>query len=164
MGAAREVAQRRDAVSPSRLDAIAAREIMARISKGREHPVDLPSKPGRGRAAHRLDRRLRPPKNGVRGAKAHRDRALQVVEEDDAGVYLSGVKMLGTSAVFSDEAWIGNILPLAPEQKALAVQNAELKTQLVEVKAHNKNLFKSVDEIKAILKELRHDIKGISRG
>ncbi len=47
--------------------------------------------------------------------------ALQVVAEDDRGIYLSGIKMLGTSAVFSDEAWIGNILPLAPEQKALSV-------------------------------------------
>jgi 4-hydroxyphenylacetate 3-monooxygenase len=47
--------------------------------------------------------------------------ALKVVAEDDKGIYLSGVKMLGTSAVFSDEAWIGNILPLAPEQKALSV-------------------------------------------
>lgn len=51
----------------------------------------------------------------------NRTSALQVVGEDDAGVILSGVKMLGTSAVFSDEAWIGNILPLAPEQKALAI-------------------------------------------
>lgn len=47
--------------------------------------------------------------------------ALQVVAEDDKGIYLSGIKMLGTSAVFADEAWIGNILPLAPEQKALSV-------------------------------------------
>ncbi|MGE3708945.1 MAG: 4-hydroxyphenylacetate 3-hydroxylase N-terminal domain-containing protein, partial [Hyphomicrobiaceae bacterium] len=50
-----------------------------------------------------------------------RSTALQVVGETDSGVILSGIKMLGTSAVFSDEAWIGNILPLAPEQKALAV-------------------------------------------
>lgn len=50
-----------------------------------------------------------------------RNTALQVVADDDRGVYLSGVKMLGTSAVFSDEAWIGNILPLAPEQKALSI-------------------------------------------
>ena len=47
--------------------------------------------------------------------------ALKVVGEDDKGVYLSGIKMLGTSAVFSDEAWIGNILPLAPEQKSLSI-------------------------------------------
>ena len=50
-----------------------------------------------------------------------RNAALQVVGETDSGVLLSGIKMLGTSAVFADEAWIGNILPLAPEQKALAI-------------------------------------------
>ena len=50
-----------------------------------------------------------------------RTSALQVVAETDSGVILSGIKMLGTSAVFADEAFIGNILPLAPEQKALAV-------------------------------------------
>lgn len=50
-----------------------------------------------------------------------RNAALQVVAEDNKGIVLSGIKMLGTSAVFSDEAWIGNILPLAPEQKALSV-------------------------------------------
>ncbi len=53
--------------------------------------------------------------------QATRNAALQVVDEDDKGVFLSGIKMLGTSAVFSDEAWIGNILPLAPEQKALSI-------------------------------------------
>ncbi len=47
--------------------------------------------------------------------------ALQVIGEDDNGITVSGMKMLGTSAVFSDEAWIGNILPLAEEQAALAV-------------------------------------------
>ena len=50
-----------------------------------------------------------------------RNAALQVVGETDSGVILSGIKMLGTSAVFSDEAFIGNILPLAPEQKALSI-------------------------------------------
>jgi 4-hydroxyphenylacetate 3-monooxygenase len=53
--------------------------------------------------------------------QATKNAALQVVGEDDKGIFLSGIKMLGTSAVFSDEAWIGNILPLAPEQKALSI-------------------------------------------
>lgn len=53
--------------------------------------------------------------------EATRGPALQVVGEDDSGIIVSGLKMLGTSAVFSDEAWIGNILPLAPEQAPLAV-------------------------------------------
>ena len=50
-----------------------------------------------------------------------RSAALQVVGEDERGVFLSGIKMLGTSAVFCDEAWIGNILPLSPDQKALSI-------------------------------------------
>ena len=41
---------------------------------------------------------------------------LRVVDEDDAGVILSGMKMLGTSAIFSNETWVGNLLPLAPNQ------------------------------------------------
>jgi 4-hydroxyphenylacetate 3-monooxygenase len=39
--------------------------------------------------------------------------ALAVVAEDDAGVTISGTKMLATSAAFSDEIWIGTIVPLA---------------------------------------------------
>ncbi|MFM1813310.1 MAG: hypothetical protein RLZ98_5 [Pseudomonadota bacterium] len=53
--------------------------------------------------------------------EATRGPALQVVGEADDGIIVSGLKMLGTSAVFSDEAWVGNILPLAPEQAPLAV-------------------------------------------
>lgn len=41
---------------------------------------------------------------------------LRVVDEDDSGVTISGMKMLGTSAVFSNETWVGNLLPLAPNQ------------------------------------------------
>ena len=39
--------------------------------------------------------------------------SLSVVAEDDRGVTINGMKMLATSAAFSDEIWIGNILPLA---------------------------------------------------
>lgn len=42
--------------------------------------------------------------------------SLQVVAEKDNGVVISGMKMLATSAVFCDEIWIGNLLPLAPTQ------------------------------------------------
>jgi 4-hydroxyphenylacetate 3-monooxygenase len=45
--------------------------------------------------------------------EATRVPALAVVAEDDAGLTISGLKMLATSAAFSDEIWIGNILPLA---------------------------------------------------
>ena len=41
---------------------------------------------------------------------------LQVVREDDDGVVISGMKMLATAAAFADEIWIGNLIPLAPDQ------------------------------------------------
>ena len=41
---------------------------------------------------------------------------LRVTEETDKGVILNGMKMLGTSAVFCNETWVGNLLPLAPDQ------------------------------------------------
>ncbi|MGH7090733.1 MAG: 4-hydroxyphenylacetate 3-hydroxylase family protein [Stellaceae bacterium] len=47
--------------------------------------------------------------------------SLQVVREDDSGVVISGMKMLATAAVFADEVWIGNLLPLAPDQVKQAV-------------------------------------------
>jgi 4-hydroxyphenylacetate 3-monooxygenase len=42
---------------------------------------------------------------------------LRVVREEDDGVVISGMKMLATGAVFANEIWIGNVLPLAPDQK-----------------------------------------------
>jgi 4-hydroxyphenylacetate 3-monooxygenase len=47
--------------------------------------------------------------------------ALQVTKETDDGVVLNGMKMLGTGAVFSDVTWVGNLLPLSPDQKGQAV-------------------------------------------
>jgi 4-hydroxyphenylacetate 3-monooxygenase len=47
--------------------------------------------------------------------------SLQVVREDADGVVISGMKMLATAAVFADEIWIGNLLPLAPDQVKQAV-------------------------------------------
>jgi 4-hydroxyphenylacetate 3-monooxygenase len=41
---------------------------------------------------------------------------LRVTAEDDNGVTLNGMKMLGTSAIFCNETWVGNLLPLAPNQ------------------------------------------------
>lgn len=46
---------------------------------------------------------------------------LMVVDQDDEGVVISGMKMLATSAVFCDEIWVGNLLPLAPDQVKQAV-------------------------------------------
>jgi 4-hydroxyphenylacetate 3-monooxygenase len=42
---------------------------------------------------------------------------LRVTAEDSNGVVLNGMKMLGTSAVFSNETWVGNLLPLGPGQE-----------------------------------------------
>lgn len=42
--------------------------------------------------------------------------ALRVVGEYDGGLIISGMKMLGTGAVFANEIWIGNLIPLSPDQ------------------------------------------------
>jgi 4-hydroxyphenylacetate 3-monooxygenase len=46
---------------------------------------------------------------------------LSVVREDAGGVVISGMKMLATGAVFADEVWIGNVIPLAPGQNKQAI-------------------------------------------
>jgi len=46
---------------------------------------------------------------------------LSVVREEDDGLVISGMKMLATGAVFANEVWIGNVLPLAPDQKKQAI-------------------------------------------
>lgn len=46
---------------------------------------------------------------------------LQVVREEEDGVVISGMKMLATGAAFANEIWIGNVLPLAPDQKKEAI-------------------------------------------
>jgi 4-hydroxyphenylacetate 3-monooxygenase len=43
--------------------------------------------------------------------------ALRVVDEDDRGLVISGTKMLATGAVFADEIWIGNLIPLDDKAK-----------------------------------------------
>ena len=47
--------------------------------------------------------------------------SLRVIRESDAGVVVSGMKMLATGAVFANEIWIGNLIPLAPDQAAESV-------------------------------------------
>ena len=42
---------------------------------------------------------------------------LRVTAEDEAGVTLNGLKMVGTSAVFCHETWVGNLQPVAPGQE-----------------------------------------------
>jgi 4-hydroxyphenylacetate 3-monooxygenase len=46
---------------------------------------------------------------------------LRVVREDDDGVVISGMKMLATGALFANEIWIGNVIPLAPDQRKEAI-------------------------------------------
>ena len=46
---------------------------------------------------------------------------LRVVREDDSGVIISGMKMLATGALFANDIWIGNVIPLAPDQKKEAI-------------------------------------------
>ena len=46
---------------------------------------------------------------------------LSVVREDKTGVVISGMKMLATGAVFANDIWIGNVLPLAADQKKQAI-------------------------------------------
>jgi 4-hydroxyphenylacetate 3-monooxygenase len=46
---------------------------------------------------------------------------LQVVREDEDGVVISGMKMLATGAVYANEIWIGNLIPLAPGQSKQSI-------------------------------------------
>jgi 4-hydroxyphenylacetate 3-monooxygenase len=55
------------------------------------------------------------------GRKTTIAHGLQVTAETDDGIVLNGMKLLGTGAVFSDEIWVGNMLPLPPDQKGQAV-------------------------------------------
>jgi 4-hydroxyphenylacetate 3-monooxygenase len=57
---------------------------------------------------------------GWRNASAEEKRrspTLKVVAEDDRGVTINGLKMLGTATVFCHETWCGNLQPLAPGQE-----------------------------------------------
>jgi len=46
---------------------------------------------------------------------------LRVVREEVDGLVVSGMKMLATGAVFANEIWVGNLIPLAPSQLAESV-------------------------------------------
>jgi 4-hydroxyphenylacetate 3-monooxygenase len=47
--------------------------------------------------------------------------ALRVTAETDDGVVLNGMKMLATGAAYAHEVVIGNVMPLAPDQKKEAI-------------------------------------------
>ena len=55
------------------------------------------------------------------GRKTTIAHGLQVTSEKDDGIVLNGMKLLGTGAPFADEVWVGNLLPLSPDQKGQAV-------------------------------------------
>jgi 4-hydroxyphenylacetate 3-monooxygenase len=48
---------------------------------------------------------------------ARRTATLRVIDEDDRGVTINGLKMLGTAAVFCHDTWCGNLQPLMPGQE-----------------------------------------------
>ena len=50
-------------------------------------------------------------------AAAREPPTLRVVGEDDSGVTITGLKMLGTASVFCHETWCGNLQPVAPGQE-----------------------------------------------
>ncbi len=52
------------------------------------------------------------------------DPNLRVVAEDDAGVTVSGMKMLATSAVYADEILIGNLTPIDDKFRSEAITAA----------------------------------------
>jgi hypothetical protein len=51
----------------------------------------------------------------------HPSPTLRVVAEDDRGVTINGLKMLGTASVFCHETWCGNLQPVAPGQEKEAI-------------------------------------------
>ena len=57
----------------------------------------------------------------VYAGESREDPGLRVVAETDSGVVLTGMKMLATGAVFSNEFLIGNLTPLASEFKEYAI-------------------------------------------
>lgn len=50
--------------------------------------------------------------------------ALRVVGQDDEGLVISGVKLLGTSGVFADEVMVGCMMPLSPGMEDEAISCA----------------------------------------
>ncbi|MEO1471020.1 MAG: 4-hydroxyphenylacetate 3-hydroxylase N-terminal domain-containing protein, partial [Pseudomonadota bacterium] len=53
-----------------------------------------------------------------------RDVVLHVEREDDAGIFVRGAKMLGTSSIMSDEILVGHIQPLSPGEEDYALSFA----------------------------------------
>jgi 4-hydroxyphenylacetate 3-monooxygenase len=56
-------------------------------------------------------------RNPAPGETPRTPATLRVVAEDDRGVTINGLKMLGTASVFCHETWCGNLQPVAPGQE-----------------------------------------------
>ncbi len=57
------------------------------------------------------------PPAGLRSAdlfagQAREYSSLRIVDEDDSGVFISGIKILATSAIYADDIFVGNLAPL----------------------------------------------------
>ena len=66
------------------------------------------------------------PPSGIRSreifaGEEREDPTLQVIGEDDAGVIISGMKMMATGAVFADEVWIGNLTPIDEKHQSESI-------------------------------------------
>ena len=55
------------------------------------------------------------------GRHADRSPTVRVVNEDDVGVTISGMKLLATGAIFANDLWLGNVQPIAADRKKEAV-------------------------------------------
>ncbi|MBV9522089.1 MAG: hypothetical protein JO010_04815, partial [Alphaproteobacteria bacterium] len=55
------------------------------------------------------------------GRVYERSPTLRVTKEDDAGVTISGMKLLATGAVFANDIWIGNVQPIPADRKREAI-------------------------------------------
>ena len=58
------------------------------------------------------------PQGTRRGEPGATSPTLRVTAEDDRGVTLNGLKMIGTSAVFCHDTWVGNLQPVPPGNEA----------------------------------------------
>jgi aromatic ring hydroxylase len=62
----------------------------------------------------------------------HTPPTLRVINEDDSGVTINGLKMLGTASVFCHETWCGNLQPVAAgqEKESITVLCRSMRVEL----------------------------------
>ncbi len=69
------------------------------------------------------------PPSGIRDREIYTgavrdDPTLQVIDEDDSGVIVSGMKMLATGAIFGDEVYIGNLTAIDEARRSESITAA----------------------------------------